>query len=101
MLARQKRQRQAYEERRAKKTRGFSAKSSVIPPIAHHEAFRRRQHKLPRKTNRSLPSLLYHPSTSLANELPPVVEDSETENPKEPPIPEDHIPASESMELVA
>ena len=73
----------------------------MIPPIAHHEAFRRCQHKPLHKTNRSPPSSPYHPSMSLASELPPVVEDFEAENPKELPVPEDNIPASKSMELVA
>ena len=99
MVARQKKQRQAYEERRAKKTRGFSAKHMVLPTNAPHESFRRRQKKPQRKHNRTPPPSPYQPSTSLVDELPPVAEDSELKNHEDDPIaPKDTTPSSESME---
>lgn len=99
MVAQQKKQRQAYEERWAKRTWGFSAKHMVLPPNAHHKSFHRWQKKPQHKYNCTPPSSPYQSSTSLVNELPPVAEDSEVENHEDPIAPEDTTLSSESMEI--
>ena len=103
MVARQKKQRQYFEERQEKKTRAFSVKQSVLPPSGYADSFRRYQQKRHRKSHKTPPPTPSIPTVPIITDnLPPVTEDSEVENPDESSaaVPEDPFNVSAPMEVL-
>ena len=101
MVARQKKQHQYFEERQEKKTRAFSVKQSVLPPSVCPALARNHKQKWPWKSNHPSPSTSL-PSAILADNLTPMTEESEAENPEENPaaVPEDQYNVSPPMEIL-
>ena len=99
MVARQKKQRQYFEERQEKKTRAFSVKQSVLPPSVRPALARNQKCKRYRKSHHPFPSTST-PSVPLIDNLPPATEESEAENPEESStaVPEDPFHLSTPME---
>ena len=93
LVARQKKQRQSYEERQQEKLRPFAARKTTTAPSSSRLSLRKRIHKHSKQLER-VPAASSSTSVPSAEDLPPA-DDEDTE------IPEENAPNTGSTEVIA